>query len=60
MKRWLMVLIALILVGFTANGCGWMGRTTAKAEKGIEKGVDAISNSIDEFKNGYQEEREKK
>ncbi len=64
MYRFLSILIVFSLMIFPFYGCESMGRVAAKTEKGIEKGAsklgDSIENASDKFKNGYNDEKNKK
>ncbi len=64
MHRFLSILIVFSMMIFPFYGCESMGRVAAKTEKGIETGAhkieDSIENASDKFKDGYNDEKNKK
>ena len=60
MKRLMATFTMIVYFLITLSGCTWMGRMTAKTEKGAKKAADGITSMDDKFKNGYEEEKKKK
>lgn len=59
MKRLVAAFTIMVYFIITFSGCTWMGRMTAKTERGVKKAADGITSMDDKFKNGYEEEKKK-
>ena len=58
MKRLVALITVAIVIAFFSSGCQWMGQMTAKAEKGINKGVEKMENGIKKMENDFQKGQE--
>jgi len=58
MKRLVATFVIIVYFLLGSAGCTWMGRMTAKTERGIKKAAESVEDMDDKFKNGYEEEKE--
>ena len=59
MKKVVISISVFVFVIFSFAGCQWVGRTSGKAEKGIQTGAEKVEKSVDKMqddtKKGYEE-----
>ena len=59
MKKLVITFVMLAVFVLSSSGCTWMGRMTAKTEKGLKKAANSVTTMDDKFKHGYEEEKKK-
>ena len=57
MKRLVTIFVIIVYFILASAGCTWMGRMTAKTERGIKNAAESLEGMDDKFKHGYEKEK---
>ena len=64
MKRWTIIFSIITCFSFVSHGCEWLGRTAAKTENAVKKGMKKVEHGIENMEKsiqeGYNKEKQEK